>query len=220
METAIFIFILFGLISGIFSRRILRYYPEQELRVDLKFPILEISNAVIYALVYIGYGVSVQAFVYLLLCSLMIWIAILDFHKYIIPDEAVIAGLILGIFFYLIKIFSGSNNYWAPILAMLLGPAFYLIAGEIAYIITKQEGIGGGDIKLMAPVGLVLGIPLSIAVIIISTILGGLVSAAVLLIGRKQKHDTIAFGPFISIATIIAALYGNNILEWYFTHFI
>lgn len=215
-----FLITIFGFLLGAFSRLILKFYPERNLRVNLKLPVFELLNAFIYFFVYIKYGWNFETLVFALLCSLVIWIAVIDIYHYVIPNEAVLLGLSIGIVYYIVQIISGSNNYWSPIVSMFAGPMFYIFTYIISFAITKQEGIGGGDIKLMAPIGLILGLKLNILVIIISIIIAGIISSILFFTKIKNRHDVIPFGPFISLATVITILYGQNIISWYSTNFL
>ena len=85
--------------------------------------------------------------------------------------------------------------------------------------ITKGRGMGGGDIKLGFLIGLVNGFPQNILAIFLGFIFGALFSMAMIVLRRKTVKDTIAFGPFLILGSVVALVFGEKILSWYFSAF-
>jgi len=81
--------------------------------------------------------------------------------------------------------------------------------------IVSRGGMGWGDVKLAALIGLATGFPLVFLAIIMGAILGGIVAVALVIAKRRKRRETIPFGPFLALATMITLLWGNNILSWY-----
>ena len=92
-----------------------------------------------------------------------------------------------------------------------------LIAGffMLLIIITKGKGMGGGDVKLGAFMGLMLGFPQSLLAIVSSFILGAAFSIFLIITGKKHFGQAIAFGPFLVLGSLISLFWGNQILNWY-----
>ncbi|GAI86166.1 unnamed protein product, partial [marine sediment metagenome] len=88
--------------------------------------------------------------------------------------------------------------------ALLLIPAFIY-----------KEGMGWGDVKMAALIGLVTGFPLVFVALFMGVVLGGLVAGILLLLKKKKRKEHIAFGPFLSVATMVTLLRGSDILNWY-----
>ena len=89
-----------------------------------------------------------------------------------------------------------------------------LIKDKILFLITKGRGIGGGDIKLMAVSGLLLGWKLNILAFALGCIIGSIIHIIRMKV-TKTDH-VLALGPYLSIGIIIATLWGNDLLQWYF----
>lgn len=82
-------------------------------------------------------------------------------------------------------------------------------------IITKGRGMGGGDFKLAIFLGLILGFPDSLLMLLLSFLLGSLVGVGLIIFGLKKFGQTIPFGPFLSLASLIALFWGRQIIDWY-----
>ena len=87
----------------------------------------------------------------------------------------------------------------------------------VIYLVTKGRGIGGGDIKLMAAAGLLLGWQQILLAMMIGAILGSIIH--LLLMALKDKDRVLAFGPYLSLGIFIAMLYGSEIMKWYLSIF-
>ena len=104
---------------------------------------------------------------------------------------------------------------------MVLGGANAAIGGAIGFVlflliaIISKGGMGWGDVKLAALIGLATGFPLVFAALIIGATLGGVVAVTLVIAKRKRRTETIPFGPFLSLAAIITLLWGSQILNWY-----
>jgi len=76
-------------------------------------------------------------------------------------------------------------------------------------------GIGWGDVKMAALIGLVTGFPLTLVALLLAVILGALVAGLLLALKIKKRKEAIPFAPFLSVATLVTLLWGSNILTWY-----
>lgn len=101
------------------------------------------------------------------------------------------------------------------------GIANAVVGGGIGFVIffllalVSRGGMGWGDVKLVALIGLATGFPLVFVALILGAILGGLVAITLLATKRSRRKEAIPFGPFLSLAAMITLLWGNNILTWY-----
>lgn len=146
---------------------------------------------------------------------LFILIFIVDLEHGLILNKVVYPGMAVALLFALF-----IPQPWITQLKFS-GIANFAIGGGIGFVVflliavISRGGMGWGDVKLAALVGLATGIPLVFLALIIGTILGGLVAVA-LLIGKKRgRREAIPFGPFLSLGTLITLLWGSSILDWY-----
>lgn len=179
-------------------------------KISVQYPLIEGLNGVLYCIVFAVYGLSLETLLYALLFSALITLSVIDFRTYEIPPGINIFILALG----LIRVVTDYSDWLDYAIGFLCVSGFLLIL----YLLTKGRGIGGGDIKLMAVCGLLIGWKL----IILSFCLGCIIGSVVHLIRMKVSKEghMLALGPYLSAGVMIAVLYGNQMINWYFQAFI
>jgi prepilin signal peptidase PulO-like enzyme (type II secretory pathway) len=126
-----------------------------------------------------------------------------DIKYQIIPDTAVFGGIILGVIKILVDYRYTAMVDWSLLTAGILASAFFL--GLV--LITGGKGMGGGDIKLVFLMGLVLGIPRILYALAFSFLTGAAAGVILILWGKKGLKSKIAFGPFLIAGTVFALIY-------------
>lgn len=167
-----------------------------------------------------------------------------DIKKMLIPDRIILPSIVISIIFitvitiikviylyyYLTQTVLGqkllqNTDYFQRHLLITAEPLFgsilmgFLIGGFFMalIIITKGKGMGGGDVKLGAFIGLGLGFPLSLVAIMFSFLTGAVLSIILIVLGKKHIGSSIPFGPFLVMGALIALFWGNQIITWYLT---
>ena len=176
--------------------------------ISVQYPLIELLNGVLYCIVFAVYGLSVDALLYALLGSALITLSVIDFRTYEIPIGINIFILALG----LIRIVTDYAD-WLDYAVGFLAVSIFLY---ILYWITKGRGIGGGDIKLMAVCGLVLGWERIVLAFILGCIIGSVIHVARMKISG-QGH-VLAFGPYLSIGVMLSALAGDRMIALYMSY--
>jgi leader peptidase (prepilin peptidase)/N-methyltransferase len=196
---------LIPIISFLFSRGNCRYCGD---KISWQYPIIEMLNGIIYLLLFYRFGFTLQFVGYGILLSLLLVISVIDFNHQIIPDGLNGFGGILGIIYIFIRADSitPSNSF----LGMFIGGGIFLLIALLT-----NGAMGGGDIKLMAMLGLWFGWKDILMVSLLSFVIGAVLSILLLVFKIKSRKDTIPFGPFISIAAFITILYGKELFNWY-----
>lgn len=191
--------------SYIFLKGRCRYCHE---KISLRYPVIEMLNAVMYLLCFLKFGLTFEFVKFAVLLSVLIVISLIDFDHSIIPGYIIIfaasAGIILNIIGY--KFNAGLLNY---LYGALTG------GGVILLIVLLTGGMGGGDIQLMAVVGLFLGFKSTVLTLLLSFIIGGIAGVTLILLKKKSRKDYIPFGPWIAAAAFIAVFLGDRIISWY-----
>lgn len=100
--------------------------------------------------------------------------------------------------------------FWALVSGLAIGGIFWLLI-----LITRGRGMGGGDVKLGAFLGLSLGFPNSLVAVMVAFLVGALFSVGLIISGKKHLGQTIPFGPFLVLGGILALLFGTQIIDWY-----
>lgn len=175
-------------------------------KLSVQYPLIEAANGILYVVIVLINGANVESLLYCLLTSALLTLSVIDFRTYEIPIGINIFILALG----LVRVATDYSD-WLNYLIGLLCVSTFL---TVIYYATKGRGIGGGDVKLMAACGLVLGWKLIILAFFIGCILGAVIHVARMKI--SGEGHVLAMGPYLSLGIFISMLWGNRIIEWYF----
>lgn len=150
-------------------------------------------------------GFTAESILFCICASVLIVISVIDWRTYEIPFgcNIVIGGL--GI----VRLILDLAHWYDYVIG------FFTVSGlfMIAYWITKGKGIGGGDIKLMAAAGILLGFKNVLLALMIGSIAGSVIHLS--LMKLKNKDRVLAFGPYLALGIFSSMLYGDKIIEWY-----
>jgi leader peptidase (prepilin peptidase)/N-methyltransferase len=167
------------------------------------------TNGLVYVLLYFRYGLTITGLLYCLCASALIVLAVIDWRTFEIPVGLNIFIGTLGI----INLITDFGNWLNYCLGLVTVSGLFIII----YVVTKGRGIGGGDIKLMAAAGLLLGWQNIILAMAIGATAGSVIH--LLLMKVKGKGHVLAFGPYLSWGIFIAMLTGEEIINWYLKSF-
>ena len=176
---------------------------------------VEVATAALFGLAYGQYGFSVELPIALFYISLFMVIFIIDLEHGLILNKivypALVVSLLLSVFF----------TIFLPQVGIVPNIARAAIGGGIGFVvfflivIVSRGGMGLGDVKLAALIGLATGFPLVIVALIMGMILGGLVAVILLGFKVKKRKEAMPFGPFLAVTAIVTLLWGSDILNWY-----
>jgi leader peptidase (prepilin peptidase)/N-methyltransferase len=145
------------------------------------------------------------------LCALIV-VTFIDLDHQIIPDPVSLPGIVVGL---LASAVTGTPGWQASLLGILLGGGILWAVAEGYHRITGREGMGGGDIKLLAMIGAFLGWRAVPVTLLIGSLSGTLIGAALILFQRQDSRTPIPFGPFLAVGAAIALFYGDALIDWY-----
>lgn len=190
-------------------------------RISCQYMCVEVITAAIFILIYSKYYVSLEFIFYSLFMSILIVIFFIDLYYMIIPDKLVLFAMIVGLvvsgysYLYPLDIY-GDKVWWNPLLGMIVGAGVLILISLLGVIIYKScEVIGMGDIKLLVPIGLLLGWKMVLVCLYLSIVICGIISVILILCKVKKRSERIPFAPFIVLSTLITILYGWEILSLY-----
>ena len=174
-------------------------------KLSVQYPLIEGLNGALYLIVFFRYGISIESLLYCLLFSALLALSVIDFRTYEIPVGFNIFILALG----LVRVVTDYRNWPDYVIGFLAVSVFLLLL----YYASKGRAIGGGDVKLMAVCGLLMGWKL----IILAFLLGCILGSVVHLIRMKASGEghVLAMGPYLSAGAALAVLFGNQFLNWY-----
>lgn len=182
--------------------------------ISLRYPIVEILTGLSASLSYLKWGISIDFAFNFVFLALVIAISFIDLDFKIIPDELNLIGFLSGLIYSAIR---ADFSIIDALLGSLVGAGFLF---TIAYLYLKFrgiEGLGMGDVKLLAFFGSYLGLFGSLFVIFMGSVLGAIVGLILAYINKtedKAKFE-IPFGPYLSIAAVLYLFFGETIKNWY-----
>ena len=184
-------------------------------RISAQYPLVEFLTGYLYLVLFLLYGLQLKTFVYMLFCSALIIITFIDLKEQIIPDVISLPFIVLG---FLLSFFLKNITPVDSLLGILSGGGILLLIAVAGSYLFKREAMGGGDIKLAAMVGAFLGWQLTLLSLFLGFFFGAFIGVIVLFKnkGKNEKSDSIPFGPFIALGSVISLFFGQAILNWYF----
>ncbi|GFN35468.1 prepilin peptidase [Tepidimicrobium xylanilyticum] len=186
-------------------------------RISLRYPIVELLNGIIYLIIFLHYGLSLNFIFYAYLFSLFGIIIFIDLENLLIPNILVLLVLLGSIIFSILNLL--FYNSTLNLINSLMGLGVGLLIFLIIFFASKGE-IGGGDVKLIGVLGFILGIPRIILSILLSFLIGGIVSIILLCFKIKGRKDCIPFAPSLILGFIITLFWGDRIINWYIINFL
>lgn len=181
-------------------------------RISIFYPFFELLTGILFLLSYLKFGLTLEFLIAITFISVLIIISISDVKYFIIPDEVLIVGTLLIIVELIANVFINNisvfNGLVMPILNGLGAFAILYLFKALGDLIFKTESLGGGDIKLLFFIGLVLGFDMSIVTIFIASFIALPLSIVSLI---KNNNNILPFGPYLSVAATIIMLTGLNL---------
>jgi leader peptidase (prepilin peptidase)/N-methyltransferase len=182
-------------------------------KISVQYPLVEGITAISSFSIFLRYGVSLSYLFYFFFVAALIVITVIDLFHQIIPDVISIPGIGVGLLSALIL---PHIKFLNSIFGMLLGGGSLFVVAMVYQWLFKREGMGGGDVKLLAMIGAFLGWEAVIITIISSSLIGSITGIIMIVFKGKNFKYAIPFGPFLSLGAVITLFYKSEILFWYF----
>lgn len=188
--------------------------------ISWRYPLLEMATALLFAGCAIAYGLSLQALMAAVFGCLMIVLAMIDVDHMILPDAltwpAVAVGLLLQPFLPWARLWEGPWGAWAgAALGALLGAGILLAVWAAWYLIRHEEGMGLGDVKMLAAIGAFLGWKGVLVSLFFAALSGALVGLALMAWGSLGAKAKLPFGAFLALGGLVALFAGEPIVQAY-----
>lgn len=180
--------------------------------ISIQYPIVEAITALSSFFLFITFGVSLSFFYYFWFVAALIAITVIDLHYQIIPDVISLPGIVIGLLGSLII---PQITFWTSLIGMIAGGGSLFLVATVYQWLFKREGMGGGDVKLLAMIGAFLGWKAVILTILLSSFIGSIIGITVMLIKGKDFKYAIPFGPFLALGAVISLFWGENLIRWY-----
>ncbi len=180
--------------------------------ISLRYPVIELLTGVLFAGIYIKYGLALDLPVLFILTAGLVAVAFIDIDHRIIPNVITYPGIVLG---FASSFFTGINSPVGSISGIAAGAGILLATAYIYKAVAGVEGMGMGDVKLMAMLGAFLGWEAVLFIVVMSAFIGSAAGIFLVIFAGKGRRYAVPFGPFISMAAILYLFYGQGIIAIY-----
>lgn len=180
--------------------------------ISLQYPLVEGITALSSFFLIMKFGPSLSYLFYFAFVAALIVITVIDLYHQIIPDGISLPGIGVGL---LTSLIIPQITFFNSLMGILLGGGSLFLVATLYEWIFKREGMGGGDVKLLAMIGAFLGWKAVILTILLSSLIGSITGILMMILKGKDFKYAIPFGPFLSLGAVIALFYGESLMRWY-----
>ena len=180
--------------------------------ISFQYPLVEGITALGSFILFIKFGPSLSYLFYFLFVASLIVITVIDLYHQIIPDVISLPGIGVGL---LASLLIPQITFLNSLFGVLLGGGSLFLVATIYQWFFKREGMGGGDVKLLAMIGAFLGWKAVVLTILLGSLIGSIIGISIMILKGKDFKYAIPFGPFLSTGAVIALFYQNEIIFWY-----
>lgn len=177
-----------------------------------RYLLVELLTAVLAVALAYRFGLTVTAFGYFAFGAALVVITFIDLDHWIIPDEISLPGAVVGLLFFLI---SPTLTFWNSLIGLMVGAGVLLAVYGGYYLFTGEEGIGIGDIKLLAMIGAFLGWRAIPFVLLVGSFFGSLIGLILMFLRRADMKMPVPFGPFLCFGALCYLFFGEKLIDWY-----
>jgi leader peptidase (prepilin peptidase)/N-methyltransferase len=181
-------------------------------KYSFRYPFVELLTATLFVLAFHFVGFNWFLLEVLIFFFCLVVVSFIDIDHFILPDVFTLSGIVIGI---IGAILNPERNFLDSILGVIMGGGFLWLIAYLYFLFRKEEGMGGGDIKLLAWIGAVLGWKAIPFVIVSSSILGSVIGILIAWKSQKGLKTVIPYGPYLALGAVLFVLGGEAIGLWY-----
>lgn len=195
-------------------------------RISIRYPLIEFITGIFSLVTFLRFTGSVNAIVWINIVEYLIYfsfvaglivITVIDFDHHLIPDSVSLPAVPIGIIgtFFLNQYNTGFSLWKDCLLGAFLGAGSLWLVRHIYWLIRRQEGMGFGDVKMMAMIGAFLGYhPALLFVIFASSLIGSIVGISAAIFKKEGFQYEMPYGPFLAIASLLFLFFGDNLVSY------
>jgi leader peptidase (prepilin peptidase)/N-methyltransferase len=173
--------------------------------------VVELLTGVVFLWHYWVFDLSALMIVRLLFACALIVLFAIDLEHQLLPNLITLPGIAAGLVFSL----AFPPGVFDAVIGVVIGGGVLWLIGEAYYRYSGQEGMGGGDVKMLAMVGAFLGWQQVVLTLVLSSMAGAVVGVALMATRKKSLRYALPFGTFLACGAMVASLIGPRILDWY-----
>jgi len=180
-------------------------------RISIRYPIVELVTMGVFVLHGAVFGWSALLVPRLVFACAMIVLFAIDLEHQLLPNIITLPGIVVGII---------ASSVLPPgitdaLIGMVVGGGVLWLIGEAYFRFSGQEGMGGGDVKMLAMIGAFLGWKLVLVTLVLSSVLGSIIGLIVIALRKGGMKYALPYGTFLALGALVASLAGDAIVNWY-----
>jgi len=185
--------------------------------ISPRYPLVEILTGVLFVMSVRWFGLQPFVIAIWVFLAVLVVITFIDLDHQIIPDVISLPGILLA---FLGSFFIPWVSPWESLLGILAGGGSLFVIAWGYELLSKKEGMGGGDIKLLAMIGAFLGWKSILPIVLFASLAGTAIGVPLMLMRRKGMQYALPFGPFLACGAVVYIFWGGTIIRWYFSLFL
>jgi leader peptidase (prepilin peptidase)/N-methyltransferase len=190
-------------------------------KISSRYPLVELSTAALFGACVLHTGASWQTLVDAVACFLLFGLAVMDWETMLLPDAFTLPGIAVA---FLLRVFAPGNHFRLRVAIHVIGDAaisaaLLLMVWTLYRLVRRREGLGLGDVKLLAMIAAFLGLPVTLLAFYVGVLTAALFAVVLLLMRRVRSSDRLPFGSFLAAAGIAAIFIGKPVIAWYLSSF-
>ncbi len=178
--------------------------------ISLRYPLIEVITGAIFLAAYILFDGPILYQRLLFACALIV-LFVIDLEHRILPDVITLPGIVVGFLFSFIM----PPGWIDSLVGLLVGGGSLWLMGEVYFRLRHEEGMGFGDVKMLAMIGAFLGWKLMLLTLILSSFLGSAIGLGMIAARRGDMKYALPFGTFLAVGALVAGVVGDRIVNWY-----
>ena len=180
-------------------------------RISIRYPIVELVTMGLFILHGSVFGWTPLLVPRLLFACMLVVLFAIDLEHHLLPNKITLPGIVLGLIASAVL----PPGLVDALIGVLIGGGVLWVIGEAYYRYSGQEGMGGGDVKMLAMIGAFLGWKLVLVTLVLSSFAGSIIGVAVIVGKRGGLKHALPYGTFLALGALIASLVGDHIIDWY-----
>jgi Type II secretory pathway, prepilin signal peptidase PulO and related peptidases len=185
-------------------------------KISWRYPLVELITAVLSLLLFLQFGLTLRFLIFFIFTAVLIVITFIDLDHQIIPDVLTLPGIPV---FFLLAVFVVKVPWLEALIGLLVGGGVLFAIAFVYELISKREGMGGGDIKLLAMIGGFLGWKSLVFILLFSSFSGAIVGITAMIIKKQDMKYAVPFGPFLSAAAVAYLFWGDAFMRILFQRY-
>jgi leader peptidase (prepilin peptidase)/N-methyltransferase len=182
-------------------------------KIPFRYPLVELITGLLSLFLFIRFGISAYSVLIFLFSASLVVITFIDLYHQIIPDVISLPGIIIGL---ATSFLPGYVTWFESIIGILVGGGSLYLLAIVFERLTGKEGMGGGDVKLLAMIGAWMGWQALPFIVLFSSLVGTILGGGMLLLSRRGLRARIPFGPFLALGALAYLFFGKELVSWYY----